>query len=67
VRLLVTALPVALMPAGLLILGRADPVGPRPPVLGHAGEEKGAHTPPNPAVVSGEVPLADPHFWSSQN
>lgn len=45
VRLLVTALPVAPMPAGLLILGRADPVGPRPPVLGHAGEERCPHSP----------------------
>lgn len=75
VRVAVTAIPVALMLVGLLLLGRANPEGPQParqtppdPAVvrgdtpAHRAEvSQGA--PPSPAVRCGDVPLAHPNFW----
>ena len=49
-QLALGALPVALMIGGILLLGRANPSIPK-------------GRPPDPAVMRGDVPLADDTFW----
>ncbi len=63
-QLMFTALPVALMPVVLVFLGRSNPPAPIPP---DRRSDRGAarrHGPPDPAVTSGRIPLAENNFWN---
>ena len=51
-QLAVAAVPVALAIIGILVIGRANPTVPQ-------------GSPPEPTVMRGDVPLADPAFWAS--
>jgi hypothetical protein len=64
-QLMFTALPVAVTPLALMVLGRSNSPAPIPPLSGgaHADEQRYS-APPQPAVTIDQVPLAEPSFWN---
>jgi hypothetical protein len=64
-QLMFTAIPVALLPVALMLFGRSNPSAPIPPAYnsGHADPRRRS-APPDPAVTSDRVPLAEKNFWN---
>jgi hypothetical protein len=64
-QLMFTAIPVAVMPLALTVLGRPNPPAPIPPVSAsaHADAQRNI-APPDAAVTIDRVPLAEPSFWN---
>ncbi len=64
-QLMFTAIPIAAMPVALVFFGRSNPQAPVPPVHRSAHAAAQRHSaPPDPAVTSGRIPLAEKNFWN---
>jgi hypothetical protein len=63
-QLMFTAIPVAVMPLALVFLGQPNPPAPIPPLAPAAVDQRLDTAPPDPAVTSDRVPLAEPSFWN---
>jgi hypothetical protein len=64
-QLMFTALPVALLPVALMLFGRSNPPAPIPPGVNRTHADARRHgAPPDPAVTSDRIPLAEANFWN---
>ena len=64
-QLMFTTIPVAAMPIALVFFGRSNPPAPIPPAHRSAHAAALHHgAPPDPAVTSDRIPLAEKNFWS---